>query len=130
MKRVVTKLFKMSFLICVTFFCRTSVAQTVGPVCGPVPPNNAEAAQVPDYPTEAYRLREEGVVEVAIFVSHEGSIVDVQLRKSSGYEHLDAGAMEFARKRFKCTPGTKDGEAIDSVKVFPLTYKIRAKNRK
>jgi periplasmic protein TonB len=65
----------------------------------------------PPYPAAARRLGEQGEVRLDVHVGVDGSVLDVQLRTSSGSPSLDRSAMDTVRRwRFK--PATVDGQAV------------------
>lgn len=57
----------------------------------------------PDYPTRSKRLGETGTAYVRFVVGLTGQIEDVELKKSSGFDRLDAVALE-AMRASSCAP--------------------------
>lgn len=76
----------------------------------------------PIYPEMSRRLGEEGTVELAIGVLHDGSVHDLKIGRSSGYPRLDAAALAAARTwRFNPRTGGGEVESISYRVVFRLT---------
>lgn len=76
-----------------------------------------------DYPPQSARLGEEGQTRVRLWVLENGSIGDVQIVKSSGYERLDNVALRKLR-RWRIKPGTEDGKPVAMWFELNVTWKI------
>lgn len=76
-----------------------------------------------DYPPQSARLGEEGVTTVRLWVLENGSIGDVQIGKSSGYERLDSVALRKL-KRWRVKPGTEDGKPVAMWMEVRVVWKI------
>jgi protein TonB len=75
----------------------------------------------PVYPEMSRRLGEEGTVELAIGVLHDGSVSALAIGRSSGYPRLDAAALTAARTwRFNPRTGGGEVETISYRVVFEL----------
>ena len=75
----------------------------------------------PEYPIEAARRHEKGVVQLELLVDAQGSVVSVEIVRSSGSPRLDEAARkQLATWHFR--PAFKDGQAIPS--VFPQTIEF------
>lgn len=75
----------------------------------------------PVYPRASERRGEQGRVVVRVLISAQGSVLDVSVRKSSGYERLDEAAVKAARKaRFK--PYTENGVAYRAMADIPFDF--------
>lgn len=73
----------------------------------------------PAYPPLSRRLGEEGQVLVRVQVSADGSVLSVELKKSSGFERLDQAALKaVAKYRF-----TSIGQT--SVVVVPIKFNLK-----
>ncbi len=77
-----------------------------------------------DYPAVSKRLNEEGDVIVAILVNADGSVGDIKVEKSSGFQRLDEAALDFYRKA-KYLPGMKDGKPMASWKTLKIKYQLK-----
>jgi protein TonB len=65
----------------------------------------------PLYPEMSKRLQEEGPVELAVEVGKDGSLRQVRITKSSGYERLDQAALAAVRQ-WTFTPRTGEEAAL------------------
>jgi protein TonB len=65
----------------------------------------------PPYPAAARRMGEQGEVRLDVHVGADGSVIDVQVRASSGSPALDRSAMDAVR-RWRFRPATVDGQAV------------------
>jgi protein TonB len=90
------------------------------------PRGRRNAPEERDYPDASRRLREEGDVIIAILVNVDGSVGDVRVEKSSGYQRLDDAAVEFYKtKASKLLPATKGGQPIAAWKTLKVTWKLK-----
>ena len=78
----------------------------------------------PAYPPVSRRLGEQGRVVVNVYVLADGRVGDVRLLKSSGYERLDAAALEHVRRGWHFDPARRDGEAVATWGAFGVTFEI------
>jgi protein TonB len=100
-------------------------AASAGPVASAAPAPASEAARrvgprvdaswagnaPPPYPAAAKRMGEQGEVRLDVHVGADGSVIDVQVRASSGSPALDRSAMDAVR-RWRFRPATVDGQAV------------------
>ncbi len=85
----------------------SEVARRVGPRVDASWAGNAP----PPYPAAARRMGEQGEVRLDVHVGVDGSVIDVQVRVSSGSPALDRSAMDAVR-RWRFRPATVDGQAV------------------
>jgi periplasmic protein TonB len=78
----------------------------------------------PAYPPTSRRLGEEGRVVVNVYVLADGRVGDVQVLESSGYERLDAAALEHVRRDWRFDPARRAGEAVATWGAFGVTFQI------
>jgi TonB family protein len=69
----------------------------------------------------ARKLRAQGDLALLLVVKADGSVRNVQIVKSAGYEMDEGAAQCIGKWRFK--PGTKDGSPVDV--AFPFGYDFR-----
>jgi TonB family protein len=82
----------------------------------------------PEYPRVSRRLDEQGTLTVRIHVGADGSVGDVELLESSGYERLDRSALDaIAKWRFE--PATRDGVAIPWKLDHRVTFALHGATR-
>lgn len=88
-----------------------------------VPRVNAALSPPVAYPPIAQRLEEEGDVTVTLKVEADGTVSDVRLARSSGYQRLDEAALEwFAACRY--FPGTVEGKPVASYTFTQQSYRL------
>jgi periplasmic protein TonB len=81
-------------------------------------------APQPEYPPIARRRGEEGKVILHVLVNEKGHPERIDLRKSSGSEHLDEAARQAAaRALFK--PHLEDGKAVAVYALIPINFLIQ-----
>ena len=78
----------------------------------------------PAYPAVARRNGEEGRVLLRVLVGANGEAQRVELKTSSGFERLDAAALETVRQ-WKFVPARLGGEAVAAWVVVPVTFALR-----
>lgn len=80
------------------------------------------------YPLSAYEQGIQGRTTCQFVVNKSGSLVDVEVVKSSGNEELDAEAVRVISSMPKWTPGRLSGEIVRVKYTVPVTFKIAAPN--
>lgn len=82
---------------------------------GPVRVADLDAKAVtviaPKYPLESRRKREQGTVVLAVTLASNGSVDDVRVARSSGFDRLDRAALDAVR-RWRWSPTLRDGAAV------------------
>ena len=74
-----------------------------------------------NYPSNARRMRHQGVVEVRFLLKTDGSIDELKVSKSSGFESLDKGAIENILKASSEFPKPKEARYLR----FPIAFTLR-----
>ena len=74
-----------------------------------------------NYPNNARRMKHQGVVEVRFLLKTDGSIDELKVTKSSGFESLDKGAIENILKASSEFPKPKE----DHYLRFPIAFTLR-----
>jgi protein TonB len=97
-------------------------------LAAPVTPPRVDASRLknpaPAYPSASRRRGEEGTVLLELLVLADGSVTDVRVKKSSGHPRLDQSAMN-AVKRWRYTPATRGGVAIEYRYLQPIKFDLR-----
>ena len=73
------------------------------------------------YPNNARRMKHQGVVEVRFLLKKDGSIDELKVTKSSGFESLDNGALENVKKASSEFPKPKEARYLR----FPIAFTLR-----
>lgn len=93
----------------------------------PVTPPHADASQInnpaPAYPSVSRRLREEGTVLLEILILADGSVGEIRLKTSSGYERLDDVAIRTVKK-WHFVAAKRGDEAIDFWYEQPVEFSL------
>ena len=77
----------------------------------------------PEYPSLARRRNWQGTVIVAVVVSEEGFVKEVQIHQSSGYSILDNSALQTVRS-WQFVPGKQDGTVSEMQVLVPIHFKM------
>ena len=72
------------------------------------------------YPNNARRMKHQGVVEVRFLLKTDGSIDELKVTKSSGFESLDNGALENVKKASSEFPKPKEARYLRFQIAFTL----------
>jgi protein TonB len=78
---------------------------------------------MPDYPAEARRLRQQGLVIVSVEVGADGRPGEVAVSRGSGYPLLDAAAVEGVR-RWTFDPARAAGVPVPSQVEVPVRFTL------
>ena len=73
------------------------------------------------YPNNARRMKHQGVVEVRFLLKTDGSIDELKVTKSSGFESLDNGALENVKRASSEFPKPKEARYLR----FPIAFTLR-----
>ncbi|MGD8175668.1 TonB family protein [Marinimicrobium sp. ARAG 43.8] len=93
----------------------------------PVTPPRADAAHLnnpaPVYPRQARRLRQSGVVLLEVLIMPDGSIGEIRIEQSSGFERLDDAAIE-AVQHWRYVPASRAGQPIPYWYLQPIEFSL------
>jgi protein TonB len=104
------------------------------PAAAPAPTNTSAQETAPSaiaygsrtqvaYPLEALRNREQGTVILSVLVGADGSVLGVEIEKSSGSRSLDRAAREAVAK-WRFHPATRNGVAHSAWASVPVTFNL------
>lgn len=68
----------------------------------------------PPYPAMSRRLGESGIVVLRLDVAPDGKVQAVTVENSSGSVRLDDAARRWVKEKWRYSPATRNGEAIES----------------
>lgn len=77
----------------------------------------------PQYPSLSRRLREQGKVLLELLILANGSVGEVRVKTSSGYERLDKAALD-AVKAWRYLPAKRGGLAIPYRYLQPIEFSL------
>lgn len=93
---------------------------------GAVMPPGADAGHrnnPPDYPAEARRRGEEGVVRLSLRIGPDGQVTAAEVETSSGFPALDRAAVEAAR-RWRFRPATRAGTPVAATLPTAVHFRL------
>ena len=103
----------------------TPAAPTAAPASEAITPPRTDAKALnnpaPIYPPVSRRLGEHGRVELDIYILADGSVGEIKLKRSSGYDRLDQSAMDAVR-RWHYIPARKGNQPIPYWYVQPVSF--------
>ena len=100
-------------------------APSTGPVDHPdVLPQTLSRAEL-RYPTESRRQKEQGTVVLQVLITTGGTVADIKVRQSSGFDRLDDAALASVR-RWRFRAALKDGQAVMAWGVVAIPFQIKA----
>ncbi|MDN5871713.1 MAG: energy transducer TonB [Nitrococcus sp.] len=93
----------------------------------PVTPPNVMAAYQnnppPVYPLRSRSLGEEGQVLLRVHITADGSVDQIEVERSSGYERLDQAALEAVRD-WRFAPARRGDEPVGAWVLVPIHFKM------
>lgn len=82
------------------------------------------SAVPPRYPHESRRRREQGTVVLAVLLGVDGTVADVSVAQSSGFERLDHAALAAVR-RWRWSPTLRSGAPVMVRGVVEIPFVLR-----
>lgn len=105
------------------------------PVVEPLPPTGVTRSAKLDpryardfeapYPSASQRLGEAGTVVIRVVVGPDGRVLRASIARSSGFERLDAAALQRALAKWRFLPALLDGVAVEAEREVPVTFFLR-----
>jgi len=89
----------------------------------PVGPDPKARNREPEYPNEAVRRGEQGLVELLVHVTSEGLPSQVDIARSSGFQLLDRTARD-AVASWRFVPAVRDGQPIPSSASVRIVFQL------
>ncbi len=102
-------------------------AASVTPATGdsaPLVDANAAGNAKPLYPRASKALGEQGVVMLEVFVTTDGTVGDIRIGRSSGYERLDESALRAVRQ-WHFVPAHQGGKQVAMWYKQPITFDLK-----
>lgn len=84
------------------------------------------SATPPRYPHESRRRREQGTVVLTVLLSVDGSVADVSVSQSSGFERLDQAALTAVR-RWRWSPTQRNGAPVMVRGLVEIPFVLRTR---
>lgn len=82
------------------------------------------SATPPRYPMEARRKREQGIVVLLVLLGLDGSVADISISKSSGFDSLDKAALHAVR-RWRWSPTQRNGAPVMVRGLVEIPFVLR-----
>lgn len=89
---------------------------------GVIPPYRIYAPS-PEYPAIARRNNWEGLVTLRVLIKTDGTIGEITVFQSSGYEVLDQSALS-AVKKWRYQPAYRQGIAVECYRRVPVRFRL------
>lgn len=78
----------------------------------------------PDYPAASRQLREQGSVQLRVFVTTDGHAGDIRVHQGSGFERLDQAAIDAVR-RWRFVPARQGDGPVAAWVIVPINFTLR-----
>ena len=78
----------------------------------------------PEYPASSRRAGEAGTVVLDLYILPNGRVGDAKVQKSSGFPRLDEAAVKEAKRSWRFTPGTENGQAVAMWHSTKVTFNL------
>lgn len=78
----------------------------------------------PDYPAASRQLREQGNVQLRVFVTADGRVGELQVHQGSGFERLDQAAIDAVR-RWRFVPARQGDGPVAAWVIVPINFTLR-----
>lgn len=78
----------------------------------------------PDYPAASRQLREQGSVQLRVFVTADGRAGEVRVHQGSGFERLDQAAIDAVR-RWRFVPARQGDGPVAAWVIVPINFTLR-----
>ncbi|WP_156679389.1 energy transducer TonB [Sphingomonas profundi] len=83
------------------------------------------SAKPPRYPVECRRNKEQGTVVLRLLLGIDGSVADIAVARSSGFDRLDKAALEAVR-RWRWSPTVQGGQAVQVRGMVEIPFVLQA----
>lgn len=104
-------------------------APVVAPPSIPVTIGNLDERMVegemPRYPIESRRKREQGTVLLRLLIGTDGRVVEISIAQSCGFERLDQAVLQAARK-WRWQPMIRNGVPVEVRGILPFTWALKS----
>ena len=101
----------------------------VQPSAGPISVSDLEARMIegkpPRYPVESRRKREQGTVQLRLLIGTDGSVEQVSIAQSSGFDRLDQAAL-LAARGWRWQPMIRDGAAVAVRGIMSIPFVLKS----
>jgi periplasmic protein TonB len=79
----------------------------------------------PPYPMARIRNSDEGSVDLEVYVLPNGRVGDARVLKTSGFEDFDRAALQEAKRSWRLTPATRDGQPFAQWYALRVVFKLK-----
>ena len=77
------------------------------------------------YPQTAVKAKQQGRVIVGFIVRKDGTVSDVHITRSVGYDVLDKEAMRVVKSMPAWEPGKQNGKPVNVKYNVPITFRLK-----
>lgn len=100
------------------------VTEPAPPLIAPVSNAAHLSNPAPIYPRQSQRRKEQGTVMLEVLILADGSVAELRIKESSGYQRLDQAALN-AVAQWRYVPANQGGETIDYWHLQPVAFALR-----
>jgi protein TonB len=79
---------------------------------------------IPDYPVLDRRFGHQGTVGLMLSIDAQGYVIDARLAQSSGYEGLDAAAIEWVKTHWRYRPAMRNGVPMSTTTRASVVFRL------
>jgi periplasmic protein TonB len=79
---------------------------------------------IPDYPALDRRFGHQGAVGLMLSIDAQGYVIDARLAQSSGYEGLDAAAIEWVKTHWRYRPAMHNGVPMPTTTRASVVFRL------
>lgn len=90
----------------------------------PVIPPHRIYSPDPEYPGIAKRNNWQGLVTLRALIKIDGTIGEITIFQSSGFEILDRSALKTVKKKWRYQPAFRQGTAVECYLRIPVRFKL------
>jgi TonB family protein len=77
-----------------------------------------------DYPAESVQAHEVGAIRLHYMILENGTVGDIQILESSGFQRLDDASIAMVRNRWTFMPATRNGQPIRAWQRAKLVWQL------
>lgn len=89
-----------------------------------------ETHQLPPYPAESMKLKEEGRVLVGVTIATDGTVSQAVVVGASGHERLDTAAANFVKGYWRWQPAVRAGKPVTATTRVSVMFQLKKSAKK
>ena len=80
---------------------------------------------IPPYPSISLRLGEQGTTIIKVTIGVDGQVTAAALEKTSGFDRLDAAAVEYVKSHWRWLPPTREGKPVEATTLISVKWDLK-----